>query len=92
MRALGCEGSTLWLIGPGTGHPGTYGGLGMGGGPAAACALVELAPLLCHCLLRSRLFQTKESAPSYLCTHVQPCTLSCQLRVIIGGAIGMQHQ
>jgi hypothetical protein len=30
------------------------GTLGMGGGPAA-CALVELAPLLCHCLGRSRL-------------------------------------
>jgi hypothetical protein len=46
---LGCKGSTLFsclLVR-------AWGILGMGGGPAA-CALVELAPLLCHCLGRSR--------------------------------------
>jgi hypothetical protein len=42
----------------------------MGGGPAA-CALVELAPLLCHCLGRSRLSNKKnyihhQSLSSYM--------------------------
>jgi hypothetical protein len=35
----------------------------MGGGPAA-CALVELAPLLCHCLGRSRLSPQKSVTES----------------------------
>jgi hypothetical protein len=35
----------------------------MGGGPAA-CALVELAPLLCHCLGRSRLSKKRSKSLS----------------------------